>query len=241
MKAIDAHVHIGTNAIYEFKQSAEDIIHQMKTGGIEKSVLFPFADLVDIDESNKLVTAAVHVHPDSFIGMYCLNPWDGNAIKTIEEDIVKSRASGLFLDAEVYSINLLKPAIQTLFAKADEYEWPVLIHSDHPRSRANQELSAGLKTIATKFPNVKIIVRATIPGIAPLATNSNVFLETSLMSNNRSIESLVLTYGARKIIFGSGSPVDNPYTMRQIVELANITDFERELIFNRNIQKILEH
>jgi len=241
MKGMDVHVHIGKDTIYDMEQSAEDITKQMEMADIEKSVIFPFADLISIEERNRLVRNAVDHYPEKFVGMYCLNPWDRDVVNSIEKHVDKSRIVGLFLDAEVYAINFTKSFIQSLFARANEHEFPVIIHTDHPQSRAIQGIGTGLKEISTKYPGVKIIVRATVPGVMPLANQENVFLETSMMTNSRNIKVLVSAFGARKLVFGSGSPIDNAYTIRQLVEFAEITDFEKELILGKNLRKILEH
>lgn len=163
-----------------------------------------------------------------------------DAIDEIDRAVEKLDMKGIMLDAEVFYISLKSPYMNGIFEKALEHRVPVLIHS-RPMSSITFGLGDGIDYVAQKYPGVTILTHIQVPYLLRWASrNTNIIVETSMNLDNRAIETFVSKLGAHRIIFGSGSPLNHPYVKRIMVEEAEITEDQKELILRKNLEKLLE-
>lgn len=240
MKAHDVHAHIGIDSVYGFSQKPEELIRKMDRAKIAKAVVFPFANVSKIERQNDLVAEAVRASKERLVGFCCVDPKRLGAVDEIDRAVEKLEMKGIMLDAEVFYINLKAPYMKGVFEKALEHKLPVLIHS-RPMSSVTFRLGEGIDYVAQNYPEVTILTHIQVPYLGLLASrNNNIMIETSMNLDNRAIETFVSKFGADRIIFGSDSPLNHPYVKRIMVEEAEITEDQKELILRRNVKKLLE-
>jgi len=102
-----------------------------------------------------------------------------------------------------------------------------------------------IKNICENFPLLPIIlIRMSLKAdryIYYLMQNmKNLYIETSYYLVNNGIEKLVKSFGAEKLIFGTGIPVYNPNPSITMLNFSDINENERQMIAGGNLMKLLE-
>ncbi|MDH2900173.1 MAG: amidohydrolase family protein [archaeon] len=243
IRAIDIHANIGTDLMYGFSQTPEQLIKKMDMANVEKAVLqpIPMPDNAQIPKINDYVRAAIDKYPDRFVGFCCVSPSDPNVTNEIDRAVDKLGLSGILLDYDTFMGAYPKPKIDLVFEKAREHEIPVLLQSIPGQSRyLGDNLAEEINALAEKFTDVSIIVHQMIPSIKFFfQKNSNLLLNTGHCLDNRTIETYSSLFGAGRILYGSNSPKEHPLVRRLYIDEAEITDYQKELILRRNAARLL--
>ena len=234
---IDVHNHIGRDPAYDIRQSAEELLDKMHVGGIDRAVIFPLANVTDLEKQNDLISDAVDRAPHKFIGFALVNPWnEAETRRVVEYDWVK----GVEVDVEIFSVNLVAPKVHASLEAALERDLPVFLNSDHPMSRVSTNMAEWVEAVAVKYPDLRIITRPTIPGIGAVAKHCpNVFFEVSAMHADLMLTRSTSQFGAHRFLLGSDSPKEHPYVKRVLIETAQITDHQKRMILGDNADRIL--
>lgn len=200
---IDIHNIIGHHKYKPFV-SAESLIAQMDQAGVDKAVVFCYAESMD----NAYVEASMKRYPERLIGLYTVNPWAENCEADLEDAISNRGFRGLRLDPvrHGYALNehqIVYPLIdgcQKLhvpvwcYGAADVFSTPILF-----------------APIAEKYPDVDIILGAmgftydasSAAGVAQRF--KNVYLDTSgCMTSN--VQRALKNAGPRNTVMGTATP-----------------------------------
>ena len=149
---IDIHNIIGHHKYKPFV-SAESLIAQMDQAGVDKAVVFCYAESMD----NAYIEASMKRYPERLIGLYTVNPWAENCEADLEDAISNRGFRGLRLDPvrHGYALNehqIVYPLIDVCqklhvpvwcYGAADVFSTPILF-----------------APIAEKYPDVDIILGA---------------------------------------------------------------------------------
>lgn len=200
---IDIHNIIGHHKYKPFV-SAESLIAQMDQAGVDKAVVFCYAESMD----NAYVEASMKRYPERLIGLYTVNPWAENCEADLEDAISNRGFRGLRLDPvrHGYALNehqIVYPLIDVCqklhvpvwcYGAADVFSTPILF-----------------APIAEKYPAVDIILGAmgftydasSAAGVAQRF--KNVYLDTSgCMTSN--VQRALKTAGPRNTVMGTATP-----------------------------------
>lgn len=91
---IDAHVHRRENGKWfnaNHNASVERLIKSLGESEIDKAVVLPIAPFI----SNEVVAKVCSEYPEKLIGFASVNPLDSDAVKKLEEDVIKYDLKGL--------------------------------------------------------------------------------------------------------------------------------------------------
>lgn len=243
---VDAHVHTGGYDGY----STDDCLRLADRVGIDKIFATDFCALqYDFVEGNRRLAADMKRHPDRIIGyasitsarfgrdpmdevQRCYEVYGMRGLKIIHQ------TAGLGSYALLTTIN--EPAMYPIVAKAAEYKMPILAH-------ATAEECAGL---CDAVPNAIIIMAHT--GGHPTAMGDwfraievakhypNIYLDTaSSQSDMGYLEAMVAGVGAQRVIFGTDTPLIDPFFGYAKVLGADLTEEEKALIFGGNILRLV--
>ena len=109
----------------------------------------------------------------------------------------------------------------------------------------NQLSFDDLYALGTNYPAVKFVICE--PGYrgarqyAPILENcKNIYLETSNYCHHNGIKDVCRTFGAERLIFGSGMPNGSATAATSIVRYSDISEEEKMAIASGNILKLLE-
>ena len=73
-----------------------------------------------------------------------------------------------------------------------------------------------------------------------LSSYRNLYLDLSYVMDAGGVEDMVGRFGAQKLLFGTGFPARYTGSMLGVVRSADISEEDRELIFGKNLERILE-
>ena len=230
--------------------TVSDLLKKCDEYGIEKVMILPIAtkpaqqSIINSwakEIMNERVYAYGSVHPDA-----------EDALDELEH-IKQSGLFGVKLHPEYQLFYPDDEKLFPIYEKACELKLPVVFHGGYdPLSpdiiRGTPERFAA---IARVFPNLQIIV-AHLGGDRlwddvekHLAGKfDNVYFDIAVIADDISDEQaqrIIKTHGADRILFGSDIPWDNPLDEVNLINRIELTDEERELIFYKNAEKLIEY
>lgn len=200
---IDIHNVIGHHKYKDFI-SSESLIGQMDKAGVDKAVVFCYAESLD----NAYVGESIKKYPDRLIGLYTVNPWSDNACEELEDALKNRGFRGLRLDPVRHGFVLNEHQIVfPLMEICRKYDVPVWCYG------GAEVFSAPIlfEAIAEEFSDVDIILGAMgftydASSAASLAQRrKNIFLDTAgCMTSN--VQRALKTAGPRNTLMGTGTP-----------------------------------
>ena len=148
---IDAHVHITENDRWfntNYNASVERLIKSLGASKIDKAVVLPIAPFI----SNEFVAKVCSEYPEKLIGFASVNPIDSDAVKKLEEDVIKYDLKGLKLHSRLQEFQLADQNAQLVIKKAAELNIPVLIDAwIGSNDVEHQDLISSIGRVANKI------------------------------------------------------------------------------------------
>lgn len=238
---VDAHCHIGETSHY--RQSPEDLLHQMDDNGIDRAVICAAGRhiVVDNQEGNRLIADAVRMHPDRFYGFACVNPWYGQRAVDELQRAIEDGLIGLKLHPSMQGYWAHDPLVEPVISAAIELDLPIYIHSGTPV----YSLPLQIIELAELHPDGKFIMGhmggadfyVDVPSSAYRAPN--VYYETSLTCHVGYVDEIVARAGHERVVFGSDSPTSQQAAELLKIRLAILTDSQRVDVLANNILRLL--
>lgn len=251
---IDAHVHITENGKWfntNHNASVRRLIKSLEESKIDKAVVLPIAPFI----SNEFVAKVCSEYPKKLIGFASVNPLDSDAVKKLEEDVIKYDLKGLKLHPRLQEFQLADKNAQLVIKKAAELNIPVLIDAwIGSNDVEHQDLISSISHIAKKIPSAKLILAHLggfnydeIPQIA--RDNGNIYFDLSFVLTyldqktiHNYIVPIIKNIGANRLIYGSDYPEINLknyyiYMLKIIEKIFN--QEEKKLVFGGTIDNLI--
>jgi len=242
MRPIDAHVHVGDWGVMEFggRQStpaeAAALYLRYNWAG---AILFP----TDLGESRELLGWCRQASgPVLFRAGFWADPrrpgnLDEYQAFATDYAVLKLHPSCLRLRADA-------PELAPYWEVAAGLGQPVVVHCGRWQEMAGYAIAIGR---AADFPTVPVIlahmggnsphlVRATV---AAVEGRDNLFLGSESIREPWLLEEAVARLGAGRLVFGSDYNLNHPESFRRLIEVLDIGDSQREMIFRNNINGLL--
>lgn len=240
---IDCHVHFGKSNWFHMEAGVDDLLHAADRAGIDRMMVTDMASLFyDMKEGNKTFRRAIEHHRDRIIPYYTVSSarfgqW---AVDQLEHYVNDYGFRGM----KIYSVpplyvmtdGYMVPIVQ----KAAELKIPILAHAN----------PADCIWMARQVPDALLIMAHM--GCCPQASGDwhaavavakefpNIYLDTASSSfDNGMIEFAVEQAGAEKVLYGSDTPLLNTFLQIAKVTESRITDAQKELILQGNIERLL--
>ncbi len=255
MRKFDAHNHVfglahRPNANWG---EVEDLIEAAEVLGIQKLFCSRpvtggiMADIEVVRESNNAVLAAMKRYPERIAGYCFVQP--GNGVAALEE-IDRCIDAGM-IGIKLYNqFKYSDPAVFPVAEKCIQRRIPFLGHSaflTDPRSLAGQPKTShalDFCELSRRYPELLLIMGHVNGGgdwewaIKGLRECSNVFLDTSgSVLEDQTIERCVRELGHHRVLFATDSTMEG--CVGKVLS-ADLTAEQREDIFWRNLQRILD-
>lgn len=134
------------------------------------------------------------------------------------------------------------------FAALEAHRVPLLLtRSDlgrHPDDSTQGFSAENVHALCQAYPRLPVIVvrfnyTYTRIGFRLLQECPNLYLEISYYTTHRGLELIARSFGAERLIFGTGTPIGNPGLPLMRVRYANVSDAERRLIAGDNLRRLL--
>jgi len=242
---VDAHVYLG-QCLFGYGQSLAEILANMDRLGIDKAVLVPVKPRdYHLAPANDLVADAVQRHPDRFLGLCRVDPWQGEtAVAEVKRGFEELGACGLYLDPWEENFQANDDVVLPVLQKVGRYSKPVVINAGHLRvSHPTQ-----VRDIASRFPAVQFIAcnggQINISGMLQyearrmLETCPNVVIQTAGTYREDFLEEITTEVGEARVLFASRSPVyDQEFEMAR-VRFAHLSMSQKEKLWGANALKV---
>ena len=244
---IDSHAHIGTSEKLSMRyMTFESCYYLMRASGIDKAVAIPnLSSEIKSSMLNEKMLAKYHRSEvrEYFYPMLVIDPRDMNSLEQIEEynDIIY----GVKYHPSISEMIITKKNMRPFLELIGKYNLPALIHCGrHWRSHISY-----LIDVAVEFKSITFIAAHMGGNATDLVTHAidlikaskaeNIYLDTSASKLPWLIEKAVTVLGADKILFGSDEPYADVRIAKYCVELCDINDENKKLIFYKNLERIL--
>ena len=198
---IDCHTHIGhlpgaVNDVY----TAEDLSYICEHEGAE-FMLVSSASATTVSQSYATAEAIamVEAYGDRLGGMLWINPHDPSWAVDVDR-AVQHAFGGIKIHPVLDHYAVERPALDEVFACAQEHGWPILTHTG---SDGTPMSASRYEPLIHAYPEVALILAHLRLEAIPLAKRyDNVYLDTTYVNPMR-VELAVDALGPDKILFGS--------------------------------------
>lgn len=239
---IDAHVHIGKSARLQIDADGELLVRTADELGIERIFCTDLTALFyDMEEGNRLLFGEMRRFPDRIIGYASLHSTRFGR-KGLDE-MERCRHDYGMRGLKIYSTpeaSIAEPAMIPILEKCVELNFVVLAHTT----------PAECEYLMTAVPECRFMMAHA--GGQPFAKGDwnraimaaqrfpNLYLETASSTiDTNFLETAVAELGPEKIIFGTDTPLLDPWTQLAKIRETRLTPAARELIFGGNIARLI--
>ncbi|MCL5005697.1 MAG: amidohydrolase family protein [Acidobacteria bacterium] len=239
---IDAHVHIGKSARLQISADGEFLVRVADDLGFDKICCTDLTALFyDMHEGNRLLYEEMRRYPDRIVGYASLHStrFESEALENLTRCYEVYGMKGL----KIYSTpeaSIAEPWTIPILEKCVEFDMPVLAHTT----------PAECEYLMTRVPQCKVMMAHA--GGQPFAFGDwnraimmaqrfeNLYLDTTSSTLDAGfVEKAVAVLGADKIVFGTDTPLLDPYMQRTKIAETRISKEERELIMGGNIRRLM--
>lgn len=250
---IDLHGHIWNTQLDQL----DDVVGQLDEVGIDTLCVLPIAPYMSNDD----VAGVVAAYPDRFVGFASVVPFAQTTsiprhdpVEELERAVSELGLRGLKLHPLIQGFSLGAPGLAPVVQAAGRLGIPVIFHTGPSFGRYGRTDNGRVELIddlAMMCPDTVLIAGHADPlGAAPYIARKhpNVYLETSIAWPRycRLIPGLardaIDLAGAEKILYGTDFSLgkqERVTQMNAILDGAELTDAERDLIEHGNARRIL--
>lgn len=239
---IDAHVHIGRSARLQIRVDGEFLVRVADEMGIDKICCTDLTALFyDMHEGNRLLYEEMKRFPGRIIG-YASLPSTRFGAEAIE-NLTRCHQDYGMKGLKIYSTpeaSIAEPWTIPILEKCVEFKMPVLAHST----------PAECEYLMARVPECRFMMAHA--GGQPFAFGDwnraimmaqrfeNLYLETASSTLDAGfVEKAVAALGPEKIIFGTDTPLLDPWPQRAKILETRISEEARGLIMGGNIQRLM--
>ncbi len=240
---IDSHTHVDLVEAWGWMDPPEAILSSMDKANVEKAVIMTYRDAHGPDDPATLyIKEAVDRYPERLIGYVRINPNMAGAINALDQAIVDFKMKGLKLHPVSYvGFPYAEPTLR-LMRRAAAYNAPVLFHTGDEALALPEEVAQAARLV----PDATVIM-AHLGGyfhfdaVINLADKlPNVMVDTSGIPYPWVIRQAIDAFGPERVMYASDGPGCPPILEIEKVRLAGLSDEEAELIFSKNIQRLID-
>lgn len=241
---IDIHAHIWGRDI---PGSRKTLLQAMDRYGVDRIYVSGLQslrpDAAEVDLLNDGVFDFLREAPDRIGGAVYCNPANQNAMDVIRRGIGEQGFEMIKLWAAVLADD---PRVDPIMEYAADTGVPVLLHAIRDSIRQPEGCSTGahVANAARRHPGTKLLMAhfggSCYDGIPAIRDCPNVWCDMSGPSfHGEELDYAVEQLGAERVLFGTDMPGASYITNFAQVMAAELTEAERQLIFYKNAQKLL--
>lgn len=242
---IDIHTHVwGFNP----EKNKEDLLAAMERYGLDRiyvsGLQSKLSDEEEVARLNGLVYDFMQQEPGKVGGAVYINPLHKNTLDIIKRAIEEQGFEMIKLWVCTYADH---PSVDPIMQYAEQAGVPVLFHAFHKAvgQLENETTGIHVANIARRHPKTKILMAHLggncYDGIPCIRNLKNVWVDTSgsTFFHGDDLNYTVEQIGAERILFGTDQTGSCGSNIGQVLG-ADLTEEQRELIFYKNAQKLLD-
>lgn len=195
-----------------------------------------------VRKGNDWVLALMEDYPDRVIGFCYLNPLREKAAQQeIDRCVLNGGMAGLKL---WIACKANHPSVDPIAARAAELDLPILQHCSYLPAQAWQTTPADLAELAARHPRTKLVMAHLTAcmerGLADIQPYPNVSVDFSGGEPEATwVERAVQWLGAKRVVFGTDTPIRSYGSSLGRVYGAKLTARQRALILGGNARRLL--
>jgi len=248
---IDFHAHPGySRDLHTLQEEFRTALRAADYHGVHRICLSSLADWREspsprsVRHGNDHVLALISDYPDRVIGFCYVNPrYPEEALREINRCIVQEGMSGIKLWISCKASDAM---IDPIARRAAELRVPILQHAWHNvlGQKKGESTAADVARLAVRHPRT-MIVMAHLSGVgerglADIAPHENLSIDVAGGEPEAEmVELAVSRLGARRVVFGTDSPIRSYGATIGKVMSARLSARERRLILGGNAERLL--
>lgn len=231
----------------DFQRDKQVILQAMERYQVEKTYVSALGGYVpnpeEVEGLNRAVAEFVREQPGRIGGYVYVSPEHANAQDVVRRGVEDAGMEGVKLWVSALCDD---PCVNPVMEQAIGYGVPVLIHSFYKAygQLPHESIGWNVANIARRYPEAKIIMAHLggncYDGIPAIRDCPNVWCDFSgSLFRGDELDYAVSFLGAERLLFGTDMPHFFLDSFGQVLE-ADLTEYQRELIFWRNAAKIFD-
>ncbi len=242
---IDIHAHLWDGSFESDKRQIRTVCERYKVSQVVVSSLggyFPGRE--EIARLNAATAAFMREEPSLIRGWCYVNPRNPDALDVLRHGIEDAGMSGIKLWVATFCDD---PLVFPLVEQCIRYRVPVLIHTFYKQvgQLPFESLGGNVAALARRYPEAKLLMAHMgadcLRELKPIRPYSNIRVDTSGSIVHRDdIDYAKEMLGADRIVFGTDMPMISFLLNYGQIEEADLTPDEKDAIFCRNAQRLLE-
>jgi len=250
---IDVHAHYGYTFFPIRVEREDDIVKYMNIYGIDKCIMSNFRGIFyELNNANYEVMKAIEKYPRRLYGYIVVNPnYQEESIKEIKHYAEVKGFVGVKIHPAWHGVPVDSELYKSIFESCERAKLPVLAHSFVSEFLGDQvSAPERLARIAPRY-SIPIIMGHmggnSRRGIKAAKGIENLFVEISggrqdadspTGWNTQRVEVAVKELGADKVMFGTDLPLVEPACAMGIMDDAELTTDEKEMVMYKNAERI---
>lgn len=221
--------------------------NSMATSGISISVNLPVATSPNHVEHTNEVWRAYAKPDDGIVSLAALHPATPDAPDVVAK-IAATGFSGIKFHPDYQQFNFNDPSMDDIWAAMAEHELTAYLHAggDYVFAPPYRSSPSEIRTLHRRFPNLKIVA-AHLGGFGmwdeteEVLVGEDVTLDLShsfFWMPHEQIARIIRNHTARRIIFGSDAPWQDPTLILNAFALLPLTENERRTICYENAKEL---
>jgi predicted TIM-barrel fold metal-dependent hydrolase len=245
---VDCHAHMvdpdhqAVSHVPMYRTDPGAMVRSMDRLGIETLMTSPWEGIMTAGGSNESALAACRAHPGRILAYATWNPnYPPDLDAVIDVYHERHRFPGIKPYLPRHHVDLLDARYARWFSYGNEHHLIVLVHAETP------DVAAMVDALSQRYPDASFLLAHSGASYDVARANAavardrpNVYAEITYTSvTYGSIEYLVETAGADKVLFGSDIPMRDPAPQLAWVAYARISEEDKRKILGGNIRGLL--
>lgn len=247
-QVVDCHAHMvdpahqAVSHVPMYRTDPAAMVRSMDRLGIGTLITSPWEGIMTAGGSNESALAACRAFPDRILAYATWNPhYPQDLDDVIDIYHERHRFPGIKPYLPRHHVDLLDDRYARWFSYGNEHHLFALIHAETP------DVAATVDTLSLRYPELAFLLAhsgATYDvaraNAAVARARPNVYVEITYTTvTYGSIEYLVETCGADKVLFGTDIPMRDPAPQLAWVAYARIDEADKRKILGGNIRRLL--
>ncbi len=244
----DAHTHMvdpahqTATAVPMYRTDAAGMIRSMDRFGIETILTAPWEGILTAEGANRTTLDACRAYPGRILGYACWNPnYPEDQGATISEYHERHGFVGIKPYVPRHGVELPDERYARWFAYGNAHRLVLLVHAETP------DVAPQVDVLAQRYPDLTMLLAhsgadwnvARANGAVAKA-RPNVYAEITYTTlTYGTLEYLVETAGADKVVYGSDMPMRDPAPQLAWVAYARIGENAKRKVLGENARRVL--
>jgi predicted TIM-barrel fold metal-dependent hydrolase len=241
MTIVDIHTHYGKWPFPMRQLEPAEMVTALKRRGISKAIVSSSLAIVyDYQEGNRLLAEAIRPHPELF-GYVTINlNYATEGIQELEAYLSNPKFVGIKIHQNYSRQRIDSPDGRRVIRAFNEYRRPLLLHT----YSSSLESPWNAVPVAKLFPGVPIILAhmggdAWVEGIRAAKESPNLYVDMcASWADADKVADAVKELGPERVLFGSDFTLFDPAHTLGMIEDADLSDDDRELILHGNAERL---